>query len=123
MVVEQEMAEIYPPTAEDLSEFLPETDCGSCGLPNCVQFAEAVIDRTIETHKCPDLEERFADAMAAILVLNKDPIPYNVMMEQESCDIIEICEPGPNAPLLVTCNFQETVRILKEILDLSLIHI
>ena len=40
--VEQEMAEIYPPTAEDLSEFLPETDCKSCGFSNCVEFAEAV---------------------------------------------------------------------------------
>jgi len=28
MVVEQEMAEVYPPTEEDLAEFLPDLDCG-----------------------------------------------------------------------------------------------
>jgi CO dehydrogenase/acetyl-CoA synthase gamma subunit (corrinoid Fe-S protein) len=117
MVVEQEMAEIYPPTAEDISEFLPETDCKSCGFSNCIEFAEAVIHRAIEPRKCPDLGERFADVMAAIVALNQEPIPYNVMMEQESCDLIEICGPGRNAPLLITCNFQETVRILKEILE------
>ena len=27
MVVQQEMAEIYPPDPEDLCEYLPETDC------------------------------------------------------------------------------------------------
>lgn len=117
MVVEQEMAEIYPPTAEDLSEFLPDIDCGSCGFSNCVEFAEAVIDRAIEPRKCPDLEKRFADVLAAIVTLNKDPIPYNVMMEQEPCDLINICGPGRNSPLLITCNFRETVRILKEILE------
>ena len=41
MVVNQEMAEIYPPTPEDLSEFLPETDCGKCGYEGCLAFAEA----------------------------------------------------------------------------------
>lgn len=117
MVVEQEMAEIYPPTAEELSEFLPETDCTNCGFSNCVEFAAAVIDRAIAPGKCPELEERFADVMAAIVALNQAPIPYNVMMEQHSCDLIKIGEPGTNAPLLITCNFQETVRILKEILE------
>ena len=37
MVVEQEMAEIYPPTSEDLFEFLAETDCGDCGFPSCME--------------------------------------------------------------------------------------
>ena len=38
-------------------------------------------------------------------------------MEQEPCDLIEINRPDKDSPLLVTCNFQETVRILKEILE------
>jgi len=44
MVVEQEMAEIYPPDAEELSEFLPETDCGKCGFADCLSFAESLIE-------------------------------------------------------------------------------
>jgi acetyl-CoA decarbonylase/synthase complex subunit gamma len=39
------------------------------------------------------------------------------MMEQEPCELIEVNNPSKSAPLLVTSNFQETVRIMKEILE------
>jgi acetyl-CoA decarbonylase/synthase complex subunit gamma len=117
MVVEQEMAEIYPPEGEELSEFLSGTDCGNCGFPTCIEFAEALLRKEIIPQKCPDLSDKFADVLASIVGLNKDPIPYNVMMEQERCELIEINSPDKDSPLLVTCNFQETVRIMKEILQ------
>ena len=117
MAVEQEMAEIYPPEAEDISELLPETDCGNCGYTSCIEFAEAVLDEEINPHKCPDFDGEFADILAAIVDLNKDPIPYNIMMEQVPCELIEINSPDKDSPLLITCNFQETVRIMKEILE------
>ncbi len=59
MAVEQEMAEIYPPEAEDLSEFLPETDCGNCGFASCIEFAESVLEKETRPNKCPDLDDRF----------------------------------------------------------------
>lgn len=117
MVVEQEMAEIYPPETEDIAELLPETDCGNCGYTSCIEFAEAVLDEEINPHKCPDLDGEFADILAAIVDLNKDPIPYNIMMEQVPCELIEINSPDKDSPLLITCNFQEIVRIMKEILE------
>ena len=117
MVVEQEMAEIYPPEAEDISELLPETDCGNCGYTSCIEFADAVLEGETNPHKCPDLDGEFADIFAAIVDLNKDPIPYNIMMEQVPCELIEINSPDKDSPLLITCNFQETVRIMKEILE------
>jgi acetyl-CoA decarbonylase/synthase complex subunit gamma len=117
MVVEQEMAEIYPPEAEDLSEFLPETDCGNCGFPGCVDFAEALLKKEVNPEKCPDLDEECSNVLATIVELNKDPIPYNIMMEQEPCELIEINNPDKDSLLLVTCNFQETVRIMREILE------
>ena len=40
MVVEQEMAEVYPPTSEDLSEILPDIDCRDCGFPSCMEFGK-----------------------------------------------------------------------------------
>ena len=49
--------------------------------------------------------------------LEKDPIPYNIMMEQEPCELIEVNNPDKSAPLLITSNFRETVRIMKEILE------
>jgi CO dehydrogenase/acetyl-CoA synthase gamma subunit (corrinoid Fe-S protein) len=39
------------------------------------------------------------------------------MMEQEPCELIEVNNPSKSAPLLITCNFRETVRIMKEILE------
>jgi CO dehydrogenase/acetyl-CoA synthase gamma subunit (corrinoid Fe-S protein) len=119
MAVQQEMAEIYPPDAEELSQLLPETDCGKCGFASCIEFAEALIGRQVSPSACPDLDPEFADALASITALNKDPIPYNIMMEQAPCTLLEINDPVKASPLLVTSNFRETVRIMKEILERS----
>ena len=117
MVVEQEMALIYPPTAEELAEFLPESDCGACGFESCVAFASALLGKELEPHKCPDLDAEFQNKLAVIVDLNKDPIPYNIMMEQHPCELIEINEPNEKSPLLVTANFRETVSIMRGILE------
>lgn len=117
MVVEQEMAQIYPPSAEELAEFLPESDCGKCGFDSCIAFASALLEKKIEPRKCPDLDEEFQSKLAVIVNLNKDPIPYNIMMEQHPCELIEINAPDGTSPLLVTANFQETVSIMKGILE------
>lgn len=117
MVIEQEMAEIYPPEAEDLSEYLPDIDCGGCGYKSCIEFAEAILGKSIDPHVCPDLDRATADLLKAVAALNTDPIPYNIMMEQVPCELIEIGRPDKDAPLLVTCNFTETVRIVKTILE------
>lgn len=117
MVVEQEMAEIYPPEADDFAEYLPDVDCGSCGYMSCIEFAEAVLGKTIDPHMCPDLDRGTADLLKSVASLNMDPIPYNIMMEQVPCELIEIGQPDKNAPLLITCNFKETVRIVQTILE------
>jgi CO dehydrogenase/acetyl-CoA synthase gamma subunit (corrinoid Fe-S protein) len=117
MVVEQEMAEIYAPDAEDLSEFLPGTDCTKCGFADCMEFASALLRRGADPRKCPDLDSELSEVLASILELNMEPIPYNIMMEQVDCELMEINRPGRGSPLLVTCNFQETVRIMLEILE------
>ena len=117
MAVEQEMAEIYPPEPEELCQFLPETDCGKCGFASCDEFATAVLKKETDPRECSDLDHDFADALGAIVKLNKDPIPYNIMMEQAPCELIEINSPEKGSPLLVTCNFRETVRIMQEILE------
>ena len=117
MVVEQEMAEVYPPTPEDLSELLPDIDCGDCGFPSCMEFGAAVLENKTSPQKCPELSQEFSNLLASILKIDKDPIPYNIMMEQEPCELIEVNSPNKSAPLLITCNFRETVRIMKKILE------
>jgi CO dehydrogenase/acetyl-CoA synthase gamma subunit (corrinoid Fe-S protein) len=117
MAVEQEMAEIHPPQPEELCQFLPETDCGKCGFASCDEFAAAVLKKETDPHECSDLDHDFADVLGAILDLNTDPIPYNIMMEQAPCELIKINSPDESSPLLITCNFSETVRIMQEILE------
>ncbi|MFZ0135112.1 MAG: (Fe-S)-binding protein [Desulfobacterales bacterium] len=117
MVVEQEMADIYPPAPEDLSEYLPETDCGKCGYESCLAFAAAVLDAQKEARSCPDIDEELARLVDRIVGLKKEPIPYNIMMEQAPCELIEINAPNEKSPLLVTCNFRETVTIMTAILE------
>jgi CO dehydrogenase/acetyl-CoA synthase gamma subunit (corrinoid Fe-S protein) len=116
MVVEQEMAVIYPPEVEDLLEHIPGIDCKTCGFDSCVAFAEALLEKRADARKCPELNGETARLVNAIAGINKDPIPYNVMMEQVPCELIEINHPDQRAPLLVTCNFRETVSIMKNIL-------
>jgi len=117
MAVKQEMAEIYAPEAEELSELLPEIDCGTCGFASCIEFAEALLEKEAAPRICPELNSDFVDALSAIVKLDKDPIPYNLMMEQVPCEVLEINQPNEHSPLLITCNFQETVRIMKQVLD------
>ena len=117
MAVEQEVAEIYPPTDEDLAEFLPDIDCGDCGFPSCMEFGAAVLENRTSPQKCPELNQEFGNLLISMVKLEKEPIPYNLMMEQKPCEIIEVNNPGKSAPLLITCNFRETVRIMKGILE------
>jgi CO dehydrogenase/acetyl-CoA synthase gamma subunit (corrinoid Fe-S protein) len=117
MVVEQEMASVYPPEAEEFSSYLPEIDCGACGFGSCVEFAEAVLTQKLEPHNCPELSADLVNVMASIVKLNKDPIPYNIMMEQSECRLIEIGSPSEDDPLLITCNFHQTVQIMQTILE------
>lgn len=119
MAVQQDKANIYPPDAEELSELLPEINCGKCGFASCIEWAEAIIEGRASASTCPDLDSEYAEVLGNILKIDKDPIPFNCMMEQELCTLIEINAPGKSSPLIVTSNFRETVRIMKEIFEIT----
>ncbi len=101
MVVEQEMAEIYPPAPEDLSEYFPETDCGKCGFESCLAFAEAVLGAQQSARSCPEIDEELAQLVDRMVGLKKEPIPYNIMMEQAPCELI-CCPPTRTAIRWIT---------------------
>ena len=107
---------ILPPP-KNSPNCLPDSDCGECGFDSCLAFAAALLEKKVEPHKCPDLDAEFQNKLAVIVDLNKDPIPYNIMMEQHPCELIEINAPDEKSPLLVTANFRETVSIMKGILE------
>ena len=116
MAVKQEMAEIYPPEVDELCDYLPDIDCKKCGYESCVVFAEALLGKKTEPQKCPELSPEFSQLLSSIISLKKDPVPYNTMMEQVPCELIAINNPNKHAPLLITCNFTETVSIIENIL-------
>lgn len=115
MVVEQEFAELYPLNDEILMEYLPDIDCGDCGASSCVEFAEALISGKAKSTQCTELEPKMAKIMDTLLEFKLPVIPYNVMMESFEPGLIEINNPDESSPVMVTCNFQETVKLLQEI--------
>ena len=119
MVVEQEFAEIYPLTEENLLEYLPDIDCHDCGFSSCTAFAEALISKEATVKQCTEFDPLTQRILDAILGLDLPPLPYNIMMESFPPGVIRIGEPDEACPVMVTCNFQETVRLLEKILNAS----
>ena len=63
MAVKEQMARIYPPSAEELAQFLPDTDCGDCGFKSCTEFATALLGRKAKSHDCGHLGDEFTGIM------------------------------------------------------------
>ncbi len=114
-MIEQEFADLYYPTADDFMEYLPGLDCGNCGFSTCFDYATSLSNKTSQTI-CTECEEKIANLLLAISNFHVEPLPFNVMMEQAKCQVIPIGLPDRNSPLIVTCNFVETVRILTDLL-------
>ena len=115
MAIEQEYADLYWPTIDDFMEYLPGIDCGNCGYPSCTDYANALINKTAE-NVCTECDERMQELFLAISKFHVDPLPFNVMMEQTKCEVIPTSSPDEDSPLIVTCNFIETVKILIDLL-------
>jgi acetyl-CoA decarbonylase/synthase complex subunit gamma len=120
MVVEQEFAEIYPLTEENLLEYLPDIDCRDCGFSSCTAYAEALISKEATAKQCTELDPLTQRIMDAILDLDLPPLPYNIMMESFPPGVNRIGEADEASPVMVTCNFQETVRLLEKILNATM---
>jgi CO dehydrogenase/acetyl-CoA synthase gamma subunit (corrinoid Fe-S protein) len=96
--------------------YLPDIGCRKCDYESCVAFAEALLEKKTEPSQCPEVDSEFSKLLSSIISLNKDPIPYNTMMEQMPCELIAINNPNKRSPLLITCNFTETVSIIENLL-------
>lgn len=120
MPIEQEYAELYPLEEEDLLNYLPDVDCGECGVASCVEFAELVIEGKNLPSKCTILDDKIKTAMEKVFKLELPLIPYDTMMESVTPALIKIGHPTPDSEVLVTGNFRETVSILKLILEATL---
>lgn len=61
-------------SVKDIDALLPQTQCGECGYPGCLPYAEALAQGTASINKCPPGGIRTLKALATVLHL--DPTPY-----------------------------------------------
>jgi len=118
MPVEEEYAELYPLTAEDLINYLPDVDCGECGVASCAEFAEQLIEGKNFPSNCPKLDDNIKTIMEKVLKLELPLIPtrfisYDKIAEAVPPALIKIGHPTSDSVILVTGNFKQTVSILE----------
>lgn len=107
-MVEQEYADLYPLTSDILSKYLPGLDCRDCGLLSCMACAEALLEGMTEPVQCPELKPGTASLIDGLLSFDIPLLPYNVMMERISPELVSIGHPNSNSPVMLTCNSCET---------------
>lgn len=115
-MIEQEVADLYPLTGENLVEYLPGSDCRSCGFSNCSELSEALIQHEAKISQCPEIESEMARRIDALMNFIPPIIPYNVMMESFDPGMLEVGNPDSASPVLITGNFTETSRLLESVL-------
>jgi CO dehydrogenase/acetyl-CoA synthase gamma subunit (corrinoid Fe-S protein) len=115
MAVGMEVADLYRLTEESLLPYLSDTDCEDCGHPSCVAFAEELLQGNAEARRCSQMNPRMAEIVDALLKFPVPTLPFNVMMETFPPGLVKFGSPEPSSPVLVTCNFQGTVRLLEQI--------
>ena len=40
-------------TIQEIDTLLPQTQCGDCGYPGCLPYAQAIVDRDVPLNLCP----------------------------------------------------------------------
>ncbi len=55
------------PRIEQIYEVLPHFNCGACGCPGCMPYAEGIVNDNLETTKCKPGKEAVAQKIVAIL--------------------------------------------------------
>ena len=77
---------------EEIGEKLPKTDCGSCGAPTCMAFAEDIVKGEATADNCTvimrQLFNEFLNNEHVVSVL-KD---YSVGADNKSDQITEVCD-------------------------------
>jgi CO dehydrogenase/acetyl-CoA synthase gamma subunit (corrinoid Fe-S protein) len=116
-VIEQQFANIYPLTAQNVLEYLPNIDCGECGHSSCADFAEALVNTGHAGRRCSELSVRIASVLDCVIGFVPKPVPFNIMMETTPTGLIEVGKPTISSPVAVTGNFRETVRLLENCLN------
>lgn len=55
------------PLVEKINALLPQTQCGQCGYPGCLPYAEAIAKDEVDINQCPPGGERCIRSLAKLL--------------------------------------------------------
>lgn len=68
------MAVVNDVLVKKIDELLPQTQCGECGYPGCLPYAQALAQGREAINKCPPGGEIVVKALGSLL--NQDPAPF-----------------------------------------------
>ena len=99
-------------------KYLPETDCGACGVPTCQEFVELLKQGRKKPRACPDLSPGlhypFEVALDADNLLPK--FPCLTVPHPGPTGLMEINNPDENSPILISGNNTHTQDVMTSIL-------
>ncbi|AOU98926.1 electron transport complex subunit RsxB [Acidihalobacter yilgarnensis] len=64
------------PLPEHIDALLPQTQCGQCGYPGCMPYAQAIAAGQAEINQCPPGGDRTIRSLAKLLT--RDPMPLDL---------------------------------------------
>ena len=108
---------LYPDKI-DFYKYLPQTDCGECGLDSCMEFLEGMKREDIKAEACPffsgNMTYAFTTALSAEEIM-PDTEVIQVPVPAET-GLVEFNMPDKDSPLLISGNSEITQLALSAIL-------
>ena len=102
----------------DFLKYLPQTDCGACGVPTCQGFVEVLKQGRKKPQDCPDLSPSlhypFEVALDADNLLPK--FPCLTVPRPGPTGLMEINNPDRDSPILISGNNTHTQDVMTSIL-------
>ena len=115
MVVEQ--VDFYGLSPETILKYLPMKDCGICGFKTCKEMAVALSAGKAQIKDCPEMALRMAQSLEGALSIKLEVHEADASMSTVTEALLEINNPGPDSPVLITGNSGVTLMVLKMIFE------
>jgi acetyl-CoA decarbonylase/synthase complex subunit gamma len=112
-----EEIDLYKMRAEDLMNYLPDSDPAACGAKSWEDFAQMLIDRKAKASDCKKIKKDMAAAIDAVLAIDIRLPESDPMQEKVPEKLFEYNSPDGESPIILTGNSIVTHRILKLVFD------
>jgi CO dehydrogenase/acetyl-CoA synthase gamma subunit (corrinoid Fe-S protein) len=117
MTVEE--IDLYWMKADDLAKYLPDGGCAKLGAKSAGELAEKLLSKAAKAADCPEIDQRMAEAIDAVLSIGTRLPESDPMQEKVGERLFEYGSPDADSPILLTSNSKLTQKILKEIFDIA----